>query len=212
MFKDSFIKKNKGFTLVEMLVAIAVFMSVMVISVGALFTVINTNKKNEAIKTVVDNVSFALDSISRDMRTGTHYGCSADSNSFTQNTDCTSGGTGIVYTATPSLDALGNLVPGDVIYYKFVPSSMLSAGDGNIQMCDATKSNFNCAQTGAWQSLTAPTSTVNITSMKFYVYNSDPSIDAGTQPRVLITLQGSVESKIGNVTFALQTTISQRSR
>ena len=87
----------EGFTLVEMLVAIAVFMSVMVVAIGALMSIINANKKNQAIKSVVDNVTFALDSISRDMRSGINYKCSPDGSSYTSDNCINSVSTGINY-------------------------------------------------------------------------------------------------------------------
>ena len=68
-------KLKNGFSLVEMLVAIAVFMSVMVVAVSALITIINSNKEAESIKATTDNVTFAIEGISRDMRIGTNYRC-----------------------------------------------------------------------------------------------------------------------------------------
>jgi hypothetical protein len=82
-------------------------------------------------------------------------------------------------------------------------------------MC--TKSTCNESINSAdWQSITAPTSTVNITNMTFYVLgtasSTDPIIANRTQPRVIITIEGDVMSKEGKSSFMLQTSASERSR
>lgn len=71
-------KNNKfttGFTLVEMMVAVAVFSVVMTVAAGALLGVIDANRKAQAIQTAINNVNFALESISKDMRMGSDYRC-----------------------------------------------------------------------------------------------------------------------------------------
>lgn len=47
---------QKGFTLVEMIVAIFVFSVVMVISTGALVSIIGANRKAQSVKSVMNNV------------------------------------------------------------------------------------------------------------------------------------------------------------
>jgi prepilin-type N-terminal cleavage/methylation domain-containing protein len=67
--------KNRGFTLVEMIVSLAIFAVVAVIAVGALLKVIDANKKAQSIQSSITNINFALESISRDIRVGTDYTC-----------------------------------------------------------------------------------------------------------------------------------------
>ncbi len=66
---------QKGFTLVEMIVAIFVFSVVMVISTGALVSIIGANRKAQSVKSVMNNVAFSLDSMTRALRVGTDYDC-----------------------------------------------------------------------------------------------------------------------------------------
>lgn len=66
---------TKGFTLVEMIVAIFIFSIVMVVAVGALVSVIGANRKAQAVKSVMNNLNFALESMTRTIRTGTGYDC-----------------------------------------------------------------------------------------------------------------------------------------
>ncbi len=184
----SFANAKRGFTLVEMLVAIGVFMSVMTVSVSALITVIDVNKRNQSIKTVVDNVSFALDEMSRNMRTGSDYRCYQPETNPCQ---------------TVVFQPYG--YNGNYLYYKFEQEPV--SGEGNIQQCD-TKISSSCPTSG-WQSITAPTDVVNIKSMNFWVFGTG---EEAKQPRVLIALSGAALTKTGTSSFELQTTVSQRSR
>jgi type II secretory pathway pseudopilin PulG len=204
MFRNK-TKNNNGFTLVEMLVAIAVFMSVMVVAVTALISIVNANRKSQAIKSVVDNVTFAIDTISRDMRSGTNYRCgdlSSDTFPLTSE-DCLGGDNGVQY-KEPN---------GEFTQYKFVSTDSLSLGEANIQK-RSCNNNFICS---VWQDMTAPISNVNITNMKFYVLgvdNSDNPRGSRTQPRVIITLEGVAgdDAKGTKTTFQIQTTVSQSIR
>lgn len=64
-----------GFTLIEIIVSLAIFSVVAVIAVGALVRVTGANRQAQAIQSGVNNVSFFLDAISREMRVGTVYKC-----------------------------------------------------------------------------------------------------------------------------------------
>lgn len=62
-----------GFTLVEIMVAVSIFSIVTVIVVGALITAIAINNKAQAIKLAMDNLNYALDSISVKMKRGYNF-------------------------------------------------------------------------------------------------------------------------------------------
>ena len=64
---------SRGFTLLEMIVSIFIFRIVVTIASGAMLSMINDNRKALALKTVMNNVNWALDSMSRDIRFGTGY-------------------------------------------------------------------------------------------------------------------------------------------
>jgi len=64
---------NKGFTLVEIMVAVSIFAIVATIAVGALLSANAVNQKAQAIKLAMDNLNFAVDSITIRMRQGTNF-------------------------------------------------------------------------------------------------------------------------------------------
>lgn len=65
------IQKNKGFTLVEMLVSVALFSIVVVIALGSIITIIDTNRKSQSLTLVMNNLNFALESMTRTIKTST---------------------------------------------------------------------------------------------------------------------------------------------
>ena len=94
--------ENGGFTLIELMVALGVFMVVMTITLSAFLNIIDIQKKTEAFRKVNDNLNFAMEAMMREIREGTKYcpsGCASGSFSFT-NKD-------------------GDAIKGDVIKYDW---------------------------------------------------------------------------------------------
>ncbi len=63
-----------------MIVSLGVFAVVVTISVGAMLVLINTNQQLQAEQSVMTNLSFALDTMTREIRTGFNYFCRSHSN------------------------------------------------------------------------------------------------------------------------------------
>jgi prepilin-type N-terminal cleavage/methylation domain-containing protein len=196
-------KKNKGFTLIEMMMAIAVFSIVMVMAMGALLNVIDSNNKARSIKTAINNISFALEGISKDMRMGTDYACGGDGSTAEQ--DCTDGVDTISFKSSKTT---GGVDP--YVYYQYVKDSDI----GRIESCISTTGTGSC--TGTYSPLTS--SELILDSVKFYVLGvTNSKVVAGirTQPRVIIVIKGTAGNKNKvktQTTFDLQTGISQTSR
>ena len=105
------INENFGFTLIEMVVAVALFTVVVVVSTGALMTIIDANRKARSLQTVMDNLNFAMENMSRNLRTGYAYRCGGSSS------NCPNGKDSIVFTDQN----------GDSVEYKFSESGGLGS-------------------------------------------------------------------------------------
>lgn len=68
-------QSQSGFTLIEMIVSLALFSVVVTIAVGALLILIASNRQLQNEQSILSNLSFALDSMTREIRTGTNYYC-----------------------------------------------------------------------------------------------------------------------------------------
>ena len=71
-FKQS---KQTGFTLIETMVSMAIFVIVAMVITTVFITIIDANRKAQSIRLVMDNLNFSLDSMALRMREGTNYNC-----------------------------------------------------------------------------------------------------------------------------------------
>lgn len=73
---------NKGFTLLEMIVAIGIFSLVVIIALGSLLNISNIQQKAEAFRIINNNLNFALDLMSREIQMGFNYDVTGSSINF----------------------------------------------------------------------------------------------------------------------------------
>lgn len=66
---------QRGFTLIELIVAVGLFAVVMTLASGAYLLMINVNRQTQSITTGINNLSFALQTMTYKIRTGTAYNC-----------------------------------------------------------------------------------------------------------------------------------------
>jgi len=109
--KNKRLKMIQGFTLIEMIVAVALFTVVVVVSTGALMTIIDANRKARSLQTVMDNLNFAMESMARNLRTGYSYECGGIAG------NCPNGENSIVFTDQN----------GDSVEYEFSELSGLGS-------------------------------------------------------------------------------------
>ncbi|PIR05200.1 MAG: hypothetical protein COV57_00335 [Candidatus Liptonbacteria bacterium CG11_big_fil_rev_8_21_14_0_20_35_14] len=64
------LRDKKGFTVVEMLVAVGLFTTIITIAIGAYIRVLKTQSFMTSIMSANDNVSLVLEQIAREIRTG----------------------------------------------------------------------------------------------------------------------------------------------
>jgi len=72
--------RSRGFTLIEMIVSIGLFSLVMLVVTAAYLTIIALDKEARTTNEVVANLSFATESMARNIRTGTQYNCAGAGN------------------------------------------------------------------------------------------------------------------------------------
>ncbi|MDO8471013.1 MAG: type II secretion system protein [bacterium] len=82
---------GRGFTLIELMVAVSIFIIVMAISMGSIINVFDANRKSRSLKTVLNNLNLAVESMTKEMRFGRNYHCGSGAVTIPQN--CPSGDT-----------------------------------------------------------------------------------------------------------------------
>lgn len=169
------LKPQRGYTLLEMIVAIGIFSVVMLAATGAYLTLIDLDRKARAINDIVANLSFAVDSMARAVRTGINYKCN---------------GTGTNCTSTPGTSLAFTDESGRGISYT------LSSGQVLETITPVTGSPFTSA-------ITDPSITVS--TLNFYVRGVGTSGEnPGVQPQVTFIIKGSIPSGHGPVDFAVE--------
>lgn len=184
----------RGFTLIEMMVSVTLFSVVMLIGVGALLSLIETNRRIQAINSVVNNMNAALEGMSRSVRVGTNYHCRTSStppSAGELNTpqNCPLGG-GLLLAFEASNGDRSN--QNDQVVYRL----------NGTQLERSTQSGAN----GTWVALTAPE--VTIDSFEFFVLGA--STGDTLQPRVLMKIQASAPVPGGTTRFSVQASVTQR--
>lgn len=71
-----------GFTLIEMLVAVSLFSIVLLICLGSIMTIVDVNKKSQTLTTVMNDLNFTLENMTRSMKTGTIQLAANSSNDY----------------------------------------------------------------------------------------------------------------------------------
>ncbi len=213
-------KQQQGFLLVEMLVAVFIFTIVMFVSITAVLALIDANKKNQSIKSVVNNLNLVVGSMAKNLAVGTFYYCGiASSNTYVPsdanellnyNHDCVNGSSSITFTFNE--DSNGTGPNPDVIRYKYVETDSVNHTGYIARSIDSTNNTDFIA-------ITAPE--VHVTSLMFYVFGTAPlvvPIDGGAalgdaeQPYVVMVVRGYAgNTNTTKSQFHIQTTVSQRS-
>ncbi len=203
-----------------MLISVAIFAVVMTIALGALLAMTESDRKAQTLKSVINNLNFSLDSMSRAIRTGQNYHCGS-SGTLSTPQDCSSG-IGETYFA---------FKPADTTISTIIYCLGTAAGS-----CSDTGTLLLRSTNGGSSFSAVTTSEVKISRLRFIVKgaaaypaggaafcSSNPGDSGCVQPKVTIVMSGFVQSAgtatavtsctpgIGScAVFNLQTSVTQR--
>lgn len=178
------LKRERGYTLLELIVSVGIFSIIMLIVTSAYLMLIHLDRKARATSDVITNLTFVVESMSREIRTGTNYRCN------TTGTNCTSGGTSFRYSDSRS--------PSRTITYALQTNAQTQKGQVMVTVDSGTP---------VTSSLTDPRVDVNV--LTFYVRGVGTA--DSLPPHVTFVMQGSIEPEPGEIVeFSLQGSATQR--
>jgi prepilin-type N-terminal cleavage/methylation domain-containing protein len=201
-------KKNnqKGFTLIETMIAVSLFVIVVMIGMGSLINANAIHRKSEDARSILDNLSFILEDMSRNLRTGYDYHCfvlgdTISSNDVLPAKSCANG------FALAFEHSLGD--PNDNtdqwVYYFLVDTNNINNPIGRIWK------STQGGDVNTFIQLTTDEINIDLSKSGFAVLGAEAQSTGDTQqPLVGIRISGTINSR-GNITpFSLQTSASQR--
>lgn len=198
--------RSRGFTLVELLVSVFIFSMVMLIAVGSLLSMVDANKKAQTIKSAVNNLSFALDGMSRAIRVGTTFRCGVASQAGSSATLASAG------------DCVNSITGGSLIAFETYNGNRSSSGDqwvycrGTGTACSDSGTSILRSQNGGASYHSITSSEVVVQDLRFYVVGSASKASGNRiQPKIVMVLHGYAGSNTKTRTeLRLQTTMTPR--
>jgi type II secretory pathway component PulJ len=191
-----------GFTLVELLVTMAVFITVITIATGALFSAQVVNTRLEQTQAILDGVNLATEIMVRDIRYGSLFYCdTALPNPIVQTRrECAYPSRGTVLVFRPTIGLSGSTDPRqDRVAYYLV---------GGILY----KNEYPYGSLVRTKQITS--NDVNIQSLSFYSMGLQNTSNSDlNQPLITLVLSGVTIPKkavIQPVSFSVQTSASSR--
>lgn len=194
MFNNFIKKESGGYTIIETMISISIFLVVIMYGMGSLLNAHLLHRKSQDVRSILDNLNFVIEDISRSLRTGYNYQCFTSSDSLSPGA-----------LSTPRSCSLGWAIAfetseGDPDSYNDQWVYYIS-GDGKIfKSTDGANSFIQLT----------PDEVVIDTISSFSVLGAEPPSANTQQPLVLIKLIGSITTRNVITPFSLQTSISQR--
>jgi prepilin-type N-terminal cleavage/methylation domain-containing protein len=213
MSKNNISTNQKGFTLVEAMVATALFLVIITTGITALLSVNSTLKKTQTQRVALDTISFIMEDMTRYLRLGNLTNCRANGAQFVGDEIETlvQDGDGLqcMAIATEPFTSPNVGDPEDQVVYWIAPSS--DDPDRGVVFKAPTGNSNLLAQQENWFVMTPAEIDIDLDRSGFTVVGSEVSGPTdGLQPRVIIRLAGTVTFRDIESDFSVQTTVSQR--
>ena len=167
------------------MISVSLFLIIVTIGMGSLLNANVIHKKSQAMRSIIDNLNFVMEDMSRNLRTGYSYHCIDDNNLTTTTPHSCGAGGGISFKSS-----LG----GQWVYYISNDNKILKSVDGGSNFIQLTPDE------------------IKIDGLSYFkVEGAEPPPGDSRQPFVTIKLVGSITYNGIVSPFSLQTSVSQRS-
>ncbi|TSC78669.1 MAG: hypothetical protein G01um101433_130 [Parcubacteria group bacterium Gr01-1014_33] len=192
-FRNFSWKKNSGFTLLEMVVSIGIFTTLVIASMGIMIAITRAQSKAAALQAIQDNIRFSMELLVKELHTGANY-------RLVTNGQCGSIGNAMQFTSL-------NQGVQERFYY-LADTNGDAIGDILMRVAMGTGESLDCARA---EPLTAEEIVVDTLTFDIHGQTSGPE---DGQPWVTISMGVySKEARYGKETkMNLQTTVVSRIR
>lgn len=193
--------RNNGYTIIETMIAVSLFIIIIMAGMGALLNANLLHNKSQNMRSILDGVSFVMEDMSRNLRTGYNYQCFDATQGLSQAT------LGVPRSCSDPIS------PGWAIAFEYQNGDPLDYADQWIYYINNGKIFKSVDGATSFVELT-PSEIVIDPLSSFVVVGAEPPPDE-KQPFVTIKLIGAITYKAGTSSsvvtpFTLQTSVSQR--
>lgn len=191
------IKTKGGYTIIETMIAISLFLVVIMIGMDSLLNANLLHQKSQNMRSIMDNLSFVMEDMSKNIRTGSDYYCITGSDTL----------------ANVSVAKSGQSCWG--VAFEPATGDPLNANDQWVYYISGGKI-FKSTQgpylASSFVQLSPDEVVLDIapTVAGFSVLGAEPPLGNNQQPFVNIRLVGKITYKSVVTPFSLQTSISER--
>ena len=194
------IHRSKGFTLIEVMIAMTIFTVLVTIGIGAVLDTIQQHYTTQNTRTVMDSLNFVMEDMARNIRLGTNMSCGTDTPPPTSG-PITPHSCPLTTIATANNTLTFNDLNGNVVTYTISPP----IGSTPSQILKQEGS-------GSAEVITPPEVSMNFAASGFTVRGAETSAAGGdfSQPTVIIRLSGTIKYKNTNSNFAIETAVTLR--
>lgn len=214
-FMSMYIKNNsqrfskhhskRAFTLIEMMVSVALFLIVMTIALGAVLSIIDGNKKTQAINSVSNNLSSAIENMVRDLKTGYDYRCNVAPLGRWPLT-----GAGVACNPGTAINNISfkSTISGEVRSAQYYLKTDTVTGRKTIvkYFCPAVENT--CLESSNYIEVDITSSDIDVQSFGLYVNVPAPGT---AQPSIFMLIRGTAYVNSTSASnFSIQTFVSQR--
>ena len=179
-----YIKKESGYTIIETMIAVSLFIIIVMAGMGALFNANLLHNKSQNMRSIIDNLSFVLEDMSKNLRVGSNYYC-----------------------------ILGGQIPDDVVDTNNCPGGgagiSFKSGYDDSQWVYYWNNDKIFRKIDDADSIQMTPEEIDIENLSFIVTGAESPPDPN-QPFVTIKLAGTITYKDIETPFSLQTSVSQR--
>ncbi len=213
------LSKAKGYTIIETMIAVALFLVVVMAGMGAILNANLLHQKSRDMRSIMDNLSFIMEDMGRNLRTGYNYRCYS-AGEWNQS-----------LAQTPALNIPQSCSCGEVIVFEeahgLTPVSDPADPNATDQWAYKIESTDGGGTYNIFKSVTGggtlsvpdwvPLNPIEVNinpNSGFSVLGAEPQNSDGSgdkqQPFVTIRMFGTITYKNVATPFALQTSVSQR--
>ena len=185
-----------GYTIIETMIAVSLFIVITTISMGALLNANMLHRKAQSMRSIMDNLNFVMEDMSRNSRIGYDHQC------FRKGID--------TELSPATIGVPRSCSDGWAISFEYAYGSTATYNDQLVYYINNVKIFKSVDGANNFVQLTPDEVVVDASASSLSVLGAEPITTNSQQPFITIKLVGKITYQNVDTLFSLQTSVSQR--